>query len=147
MVNDVSRLKEVGKVTFVYLMMYYVFVFGQSLSKRYIFKKLKSSSDESAAKLTLQDVKYRSTDKIALTGDRTVGNTLEQAIPFLTSLWLHAVFVDPSSAAKYGWYYIAFRAIYPVVFYYGTPYLYLSTFTGYGIIIMLLKPLWEAFSN
>ena len=33
-------------------------------------------------------------DPFCVMADRTVGNTIEQAIPFLTTLWLHAIFVD-----------------------------------------------------
>jgi hypothetical protein len=35
-------------------------------------------------------------------GNRTAGNLIEQAVPFLTALWLHAIFVDTTSGARGG---------------------------------------------
>lgn len=44
--------------------------------------------------------------------NRTTGNTLEQMVPFLVSLWLYATYVDVGGAASLGWVYIAARACY-----------------------------------
>jgi len=53
--------------------------------------------------------------------DRSVGNTMEQAIPFLVLLWLEAIFVNPRIATILGWIYVVFRFLYPVFFgMYGT---------------------------
>lgn len=48
-------------------------------------------------------------------GNRIFQNTVEQAPIFLGSLWMHALFVDTSLATSFGWMYMAFRAIYPVI--------------------------------
>ena len=63
----------------------------------------------------LSDVKYGRYSKSARVraSDRTVGNYLEQSVPFLVSLWAHAAFVSPVNAAAVGWTWIAFRFIYP----------------------------------
>ena len=135
----VGHYKDPIKVTVSFLGLYYAFLSLQSFSKFYIFNKAKTESK--GEKVNFAKIKYGSTDRIALMGDRSVGNLLEQSVPFLTSLWLHAVFVSPQSAATLGWAYLGFRSIYPVVFYKGLPYLFLSTIPGYAIIGALLKPL------
>ena len=58
--------------------------------------------EEKTKKPSYADIKYRSTDKVSLVFARTVGNLMEQAIPFLTGLWLHAIMVSPSVAASIG---------------------------------------------
>jgi hypothetical protein len=45
--------------------------------------------------------------------DRTVGNTLEQALPFLVLMWLEAIVVNPRTAMILGWFYVATRFFYP----------------------------------
>lgn len=69
---------------------------------------------------------------------------LEQALPFLAALWLHAAFVDVSTAVWYGWGWMFFRLIYPVCFYYGPPYLFISTLPSYVLMGMLY---WPAVTN
>ena len=44
--------------------------------------------------------------------DRMVGNTLEQAIPFLSLLWLHTAYVDTREAVVLGTVYVFFRMLY-----------------------------------
>lgn len=88
--------------------------------------------------VSFKDFKYASTDRLPLLLDRTVGNTMEQAIPFLTALWMHATFVSVDSAAWVGWIYVGTRALYPFGFYLGLPYILLSTGPGYGCIAYLL---------
>ena len=48
-----------------------------------------------------------------LAADRAVANTHEQMVPFLLSMWLHAVFVSVSHATALGLVYVVLRAIYP----------------------------------
>ena len=62
---------------------------------------------------------YNVIDKPILAWDRTVGNMLEQAMPFLTLFWLNiglaalgATSFEGVAAA--GWIYVVFRALYPV---------------------------------
>lgn len=78
-------------------------------------------------------------EKIEKTIERTTGNTLEQMVPFLLSLWLNAVFVSTHGAYKWGCVYLAFRFVYPALFFAGLPYLLLSTIPGYVVIFNLLR--------
>jgi hypothetical protein len=48
-----------------------------------------------------------------LAADRAVANTQEQMVPFLASLWLHAVFVSVAHATALGAVYVVLRAAYP----------------------------------
>lgn len=53
--------------------------------------------------------------------DRMVGNTLEQAIPFLSLLWLHTAYVDTREAVVLGTVYVVFRLLYQFAYaMYGT---------------------------
>ena len=53
--------------------------------------------------------------------DRMVGNTLEQAIPFLSLLWLHTAYVDTREAVVLGTVYVVFRLLYQLAYgLYGT---------------------------
>merc|ERR1711915_475241 len=89
----------------------------------------------------LKQVKYGPEGgPLGLTGDRTAGNMLEQSLPFLVSLWLHALVVSPDTAAYYGWLWLAFRSFYPIVYRLGVPFLFLSTAPGYVLIALLLYP-------
>jgi hypothetical protein len=65
--------------------------------------------------------------------DRTVGNTIEQGLPFVVSLWLYAVFVSPKYAAMLGYIYVISRSYYPFVFS-GFPWILSSTLPGYLVI-------------
>lgn len=138
-----SYYREPIKVTIAFVCLYYAFLLIQSMSKNYIFMTQKDGDkDKGEGKQSFAKIKYGSTNKIALMGDRTVGNLLEQSIPFLTALWLHAVFVDPASAAQLGWYYLGFRAIYPFVFFKGVPLLFVSTLPGYFLVWKLIYPVY-----
>ena len=57
--------------------------------------------------------RYFGQDPRMLAVDRAVINTHEQMGPFLVSLWMHAVFVSPSTAAALGAVYVALRVLYP----------------------------------
>lgn len=59
--------------------------------------------------------RYFGNDPRMLAADRAVINTHEQMVPFLTSMWLHAVLVSPGSAAGLGALYTFLRALYPVL--------------------------------
>ena len=138
---DATHYKGPLQVTMAFLALYFCFLFFQGLSKFYLFfkEKAKGGNNKSA---NLTKIKYfgGSTDRLALTGDRTTGNMVEQSVPFLTSLWLCAMFHSPEYAARVGWYWLGSRVIYPVVFHYGMPYLLLSTVPGYVFIGMLAYP-------
>jgi uncharacterized MAPEG superfamily protein len=110
--------------------LYYAFI-GLQVAKNYYLQSLGDVTDPK---------KKKHAEKVTKTADRSVGNMLEQAMPFLVSLWLHASFVGPDSATNWGWYYLASRSIYPLAFYLGVPYLLLSTLPGYFVIFKLISP-------
>lgn len=57
--------------------------------------------------------RYFGQDGRMLAVDRAVANTHEQMVPFLVSMWMHALFVSPQRAALLGGAYVVCRAIYP----------------------------------
>lgn len=48
--------------------------------------------------------------------DRGVINTMEQGIPFFLVLWMHAIFVNPSTSAVVGLIYVVARYLYPIFY-------------------------------
>ena len=78
------------------------------------------------------------TRTLRLLGDRTFLNTLEQAPPFLVSLWACGLLADVELAAFCGKLYIFSRCLYPVVFRKGMPWLLLSTVPCYNLIWYML---------
>ena len=48
-------------------------------------------------------------------GERAFGNLHEQSIIFLVSMWMHALYVDVSTAATLGWAWLGFRLSYVVI--------------------------------
>ena len=145
---DSHKYKDVICCTAVYFGMYYIFLYGQSGVAHYVFRKAKAENakknDEKTKSVSFASVKYGSNDKLSLTAARSVGNTMEQMVPFLASLWMNAVFVDPTKAAKLGWIYIITRSYYPIAFYFGLPWILLSTLPGYGVIFQLLREVVQA---
>jgi len=98
-----TALHPVAVVTCVFCLMWYIF-----LGNQVGIKFTQGLPDDVAA--TAKNI-----------ADRSVGNTMEQAIPFLVLLWLEAVFVNPRIATILGWIYVVFRFFYPVFFgMYGT---------------------------
>ncbi len=126
----------VFKATLGYIVMFYVFVFGQAASKVVLYLLERRKNPEA----TFKNIKYKNQDHAALTVDRTTGNAVEQGVMFMTSLWLCAVFASVEHAAKYGWIYVGFRSIYPICFYMGVHYVVISTIPNYICIISLLQP-------
>lgn len=124
------------RVTVCYILLYYVFIIIQVVLKFYTYFREKGKD----AKVRLSDIKYNSLDPLVLTGNRTVGNALEQAIPFLVSLWLHSIFVDVEYATFIGGIYVLTRSYYPLVFRSGGIMVFLSTFPNYACIGLLLWP-------
>jgi uncharacterized MAPEG superfamily protein len=133
---DIVRFRAVLHVNIAFVVLYYCFLYIQAGTKFVLYFAAK----EKDPKASLSKIKYGSTDRLALTSDRTVGNLMEQSIPFLLGLWLCAVVESPDYAATIGWYWLISRAMYPFVFYYGIPYLLLSTLPGYAFITMLFWP-------
>ena len=132
------------EVSCAFCVMYYFFLFGQSLTKIFVYHFTNSVPMKDGKKLGYGSFKYDSKSKLSITLDRTSGNCIEQAIPFLTGLWLCAAFASPDLAAQWGWYWLVSRCIYPVCFYYGLPWLFLSTVPGYYCIGMLWLETYKA---
>ena len=131
-----SEFNPVIRVSTAFVALYFVFLYLQSFSKFYLFFKARAKDP----KANFAKIKYANTDLLAVTVDRTVGNMMEQAIPFLLSLWLCAVFESPVYAAKLGWYWLLFRAAYPIGYYSRSFWLFLSTLPCYAFIFMMLYP-------
>ena len=125
-------------VTGAYFLLFYIFMCFQSFSKFFIYFAAKSKSKKEDKEVSFKQIKYGSTSGLGFISDRTFMNMLEQSPAFLVSLWLHAVFVSCQTAATAGWIYIAFRALYPVVFIQGPPWLFISTFANYFVVCYLL---------
>lgn len=142
--DDAISCKGPLLVSGTFMIMYYCFLFGQSLVKMFLYHFTDAAPKKDGKKLGYGKFKYEFKGIIALTLDRTAGNTLEQAIPFLLGLWLHAWFVNPLQAEFLGWWYLASRCIYPIAFYMGTPWLFVSTVPGYVVIFKLWFDLYMA---
>ncbi|CAB9514295.1 expressed unknown protein [Seminavis robusta] len=59
--------------------------------------------------------RYNSNHPEMLAADRAFLNFQEQSIPFLTALWLQAVFVNPNKAGKLGVFWVLLRMVYPTL--------------------------------
>jgi hypothetical protein len=129
-------LKGTVQGTLLYLSLYAALIWFQSLSKFYLVNRLRNEAhakDVDAMRISFRAVKYyNSKHLLALRGDRTVGNFVEQAVVFLPLLWLHAVFVDPSISLHLAGIYTALRGYYPIVF--GSPWVRCSTYPGYVVV-------------
>ena len=160
MINSASELSRtnlasVAKVTMGWWVMLVSFLAFQAASKWIVAfelqkkkgtkrKRSDSVNDSGGSSLikALVRAKYRGEGgKLGLTGDRTVGNLMEQSLLFLPALWLHAVLVTPEGAVFWGWRWLAARSIYPVAFYCGIPWLFLSTIPAYVCLGALAAPL------
>ncbi len=83
--------------------------------------------------------RYNSQDPQLLAADRAMLNTLEHMPPFLTLLWLNAVFVGTLGATVAGSIYVATRTAYPFLvgsrLSRGIPNRVLfATYTGYAVL-------------
>jgi hypothetical protein len=95
-------------VTVAYLGLWYVLLFGlQSRTKYRLVAEYEARGE------TFD--RYFGQDERMLAADRAVANTHEQMVPFLVTLWLHAVFLSPLRATVLGGVYVLLRALYPVL--------------------------------
>ena len=144
--SEEQLFHSVIRVSLGWALLYFIFLFFQSATKFRAHSQVraqhKKNDDAPAwAAPTLREVKYYGAGgDLGLLGDRTAGNMLEQSVPFLLALWLHAIFVAPSTAARIGWCWLLSRAVYPVCFRAGVPWLFISTLPGYLFIGLLLLP-------
>ena len=139
------------RVTAAFFVLYYILLFVQSYAKIYLLQGGRSFSPMSYAHVRYADravakVKYHNTGHpLAVASDRAVGNMVEQAVPFLVCLWGRRFVVEgqPShsrwpSTSSLGWSYVTLRAIYPVAFCVGHPWLQLVTVPCYLIVFFCL---------
>jgi len=119
-------------VTGAYVLMYYVFLVIQVVSRGKVQKKNEEYP------LMLGDVKVNNINEHpdVLRGERTFLNTLEQMPAFLITFWCFTVFVQAYVGALIGLIYVVFRAIYPVL--YPPPKVLASTIPGYLIILFFM---------
>lgn len=136
-----EELRGAVQGTLLYLALYvFGFIQFQSYSKIYLFRKKKRESMEKkdGAPVSFPAIKYyNSRDRLALAGDRTVGNFGEFAIVFLPLYWMHAVFVDPTQSWMIALLYTVTRSIYPLLMLYFPTYIVVSTVPGYVILAYL----------
>ena len=130
---DLQYYKPVVYVLFAYVALFYAFLYAQSGYAWYMFFSLKRAS--------LATIKYGTEPAVVkdrLRFDRTVGNLMEQSVPFLVSLLLSAAFGgNIDDTARLGWIYLAFRSLYPFVFSRGLLVI-VSTLPNYLTIFALL---------
>ena len=134
-------LKGAIQGTLLYVFLYlFGFIQFQSYSKFYLLaQKKKEAKAKDGAKVSWRAIKYyNSRDKLALAGDRTVGNFLEFAIVFLPLYWIHAVFVDPNHSWTIAVIYTLGRALYPFLFLYAPTMILVSTLPGYLVLFYLM---------
>ena len=137
------------RVTAAFFVLYYILLFVQSYSKIYLLQGDRTFSPLSYSHVRYTDrevskVKYHNTrHPLAIASDRAVGNMAEQTIPFLVCLWgrLYVAGEQPSrwpATSSLGWVYVALRAVYPVAFCVGHPWLQLVTVPCYLIVFFCL---------
>lgn len=131
---DIASYKPAIHVLFGYLALWYCFLYCQSGLAYYLYFSAKRT-DPRASMAKIKYSEAGSRDRIW--ADRSVGNLMEQSVPFLVSFALSVAFGgDMDWSCKLGWLYIAFRAIYPVAFRSGLAVV--STIPNYFTIWFLL---------
>ena len=137
-----SKYEPALAATTIWALLYYVFLFNQSIAGFIQLANLTTKAKKDGEKPpSLSSIKYGKSGGLpVLRASRAAGNMLEQSIPFLVSLWLHAILVNTSDAANLGLLWLVIRSFYPLVFGKGA-LLFLVTVPNYAIIAMLLSPL------
>ena len=140
-----GSVQAAAQVTLAWCALYSGFLAFQALSKWFLVlrpNELRDGAVSQSLGRRLASVKYgKKGGRLGLTGDRTVGNMMEQSLLFLPLLWLHALLVGGETASFWGWAWLATRAPYPVLFYKGVPWLFISTLGGYACLVALMLPL------
>ena len=137
--RDVEALAPVFLVSAAHMLLLYVLLFSQSSTAFKEHAKAKKEAKAKGGKIpSFVDVKYggRAYSGV-LAADRAVGNLLEQSLPFVLSLYIHAAVVSASGAAFVGWCWLATRALYVLVFTKPFPWIFLSTIPSYWCITYL----------
>ncbi|CAM9492672.1 unnamed protein product [Choristocarpus tenellus] len=110
-------VKQGTFVTLAYVELFFIFIVGQSIAKAQLQSFYRSKGEKMLRY-------YNSKDKKMVGWDRVVGNMCEQSMPFLTLFWInialeYLTLESAGSAVTAGWCYVAFRAIYPVLWFSG----------------------------
>jgi hypothetical protein len=148
---DLTVLSPTLRITIAWVTLYYMFLFFQAASKLIAFYAQKEGGGGAPDKKAVSfiEVKYKGVvgtkyQALILCGDRTIGNMMEQSLPFIVSLWMHALLVSVRSASVFGWAWLWFRAFYPLAFFIGPPILFCSSVPGYVCIVSLCVPIARA---
>lgn len=139
---DLLKYKSTILITCLYFTLYYLFIIYQVITKYYVYNNEKQKS-KSPNEIKMKDIKYFSQNTLILAADRTVGNCLEQMIPFLLSFWLYSIFISIENGKFYGLIYIFTRAYYPFVFKLGGIWVLLSTLPNYICIWTMIIELFK----
>ena len=125
-----------------WVLLFTLFIMHESASTFITLAKLKAEAKKNGKKPpSFASVKYGSSGGLPiLRAKRTTGNFLEQSLPFLLGVWLHAFFVSPYTAGLYGWCWLSVRSFYPLVYGRGGA-LFAVTVPNYVLIGMLFYPL------
>ena len=116
----IDKFRSLIGVTVGWTLLHYSFLFRESATAFSVLAQLRKAGE----KIGINAIKYGSAGgSVMLNAVRTSGNMVEQSPAFLILLWLHGIFISPSSASWHGWLWLFFRSIYPQVF--GTiPYIF-----------------------
>ena len=141
-----SRYEPAVAATLLWMLCYYLFLLHQSYTVVPVRQALKLLAKKTQEKPPSHgNVKYGKAGGVhVLRAERTVGNMVEQSLPFLVSLWLHAVYADPSSAARLAAIWLGLRGCYPLLFgrmYFHFPLHLIVTFPNYVVIAAMVWPL------
>lgn len=139
--KSVAAFKPCFFVSGAWLGLLYTFLFLQSFAA---FSSHSTLKKEAAARgergPSLSDVKYSRNGvgaPFVRVMDRSVGNLVEQSLPFLLGMYGYALLVSPGTAAAAGWLWLLFRSYYPIVYQMRFPGLFSSTITAYTVVIYL----------
>lgn len=138
--RSAQELGPVVVVTAAWVSLLYVFLFNQSATATAEHRRLRREAQaQGGAAPTLAAVKYGAVPSaLMLCATRTVGNFLEQALPFLLALYAHAALVSCRDAARCGWLWLLARSYYPLVYSMRFPALLLSTVPSYLCVAYML---------
>lgn len=145
--QPLSRFEPAVAATLLWTLCYYLFLFHESFTVMPVRAALRRAAKKANEKPpSLAAVKYGSAGGVhTLRAKRAVGNMIEQSLPFLAGLWMHAVFVDVASAARLAAVWLSVRGFYPLAFgrfWQGVvPVFFAVTLPNYATIVAMVWPL------
>lgn len=131
---DAHAFKPIIYVLFAYTLLFYLFLYGQSFWVYWLWFKARRTDP----KTPLAKVKYgEAMARDRLVFDRSVGNLMEQSVPFLLSFLLSAAFGgDVGWTALLGWSYVSLRVLYPLAFKFGVvPLVTVPNYLSVGLLL------------